>query len=208
MPNAKFCASCGAPVSALPSQVAPVAPTKRKPWFWVIAVVMIILAFFGGASIAPERVVTFTATATVPSVATVTKTLVTTALAEPQRVKIGQTFILVDRDVPFEVTFTDFRYADKMGYSTPDKGYKFAILYITVKNPGTKEVSVWSYGSWTAKVDKGYVYSPKDRDLPYSFRPQEIKTGYVYFEILQDTRVIEIRCSRQVTVSADIILEP
>jgi len=208
LPNAKFCASCGTPVSLLPTQPASVAVTKRRPWFSIIAVIMIVLAFLGGASIAPERVVTTTTTATVPSLATITKTFVSTAIAGPLQVKVGQTFTFIYRDVPFEVTFTELRYADKIGWSTADKGYKFAILYVAVKNPGIKESSIY-FGGWTLKVDKGYVYEPKSTwNLPSSLRPGETNTGYLYFEIPQDTMAVEIRCSRRVEMVADIILVP
>jgi len=206
--NAKFCVLCGTSMSAPPAQGISALSTKKTPKVWIVAIVVIILAFLGGASIAPERIVTVTTTTTLPSVATVTKTLVTTAVATPQQVKLGQTFVYVYENVPFEVTFTEFRYADKVGFITADKGYKFAVLYVMVKNSGTKESRIY-FGEWTSKVDKGYTYKPESTwNLPSSLRPEETKTGYVYFQILQDATVVEIRCSRSVYVSADIILTP
>jgi len=206
VPNAKFCALCGAPVPPISTRVVSSTPTKRKRWFPIIAVVMIIFAFLGGASIAPERIVTVTTTTTLPSMATVTKILVTTAVAAPQQVKVGQAFTYMYENVPFEVTFTEFRYADKVGYSTADKGYKFAVLNVMVKNSGAKESRIY-FGEWTLNVDKGYTYKPESTwNLPSSLRPEETKTGYVYFQILQDATAVEIRCSRNVYVSADVIL--
>lgn len=43
-------------------------------------------------------------------------------------------------------------------------------------------------------VDKGYVYDKKSCNLTYtSLRPEETKTGYVMFEILETTIPLEIR---------------
>lgn len=211
MPNAKFCAVCGASVSALPSQVAPAVPTKRRPWFWVIAIVMIILAFLTGTAIVPERVVTTTRTSVLTSyitrVVTSGPTAVTTGV---QRVKIGQTLTVLGEDnVPVEITFTKVRYSDMIGLYTADKGYKFAILDVTVKNVGTKETRVFSWiDDWTVTVDRGYVYKAKSASyLPESVRPEEVKTGYVFFEILQDTTAVEIRCVKILYVKLDVIVE-
>jgi hypothetical protein len=166
------------------------------------------MAFLGGTSMARDRIVTVTTTTTLPSVATVTKTFVTTAVVAPQQVKVGQAFVFVYENAPFEVTFTEFRYSDKVGLSTADKGYKFAILYVTVKNAGTQESRIY-FGEWALKVDKGYTYKPQYTFyLPSSLRPEETKTGYVHFQILQDSTVVEIRCSRNVYVSADLVLTP
>ena len=212
MPNAEFCASCGAPVSALPSQGAPAAPTKRRSWFWVIAVVMMILAFMSGASIAPER--GFTVTTTYVSTSTFTKlvtTAPTVATSSVQRVKIGQTFTVLGKDkVPCEVTFTKVRYDTKVSWNTADKNYKFVIVEVAVKNLGNTETTVFgsvlgSYG-WTVKVDKGYVYKVEGDTLPGYLRPEEIKTGYVYFEILQDTAATEMQ-ARLTYPSFDLIVE-
>jgi len=212
VPNAKFCASCGTPTSAWPAQAVPATPTKRKPWFWVATIVIVILAFLGGASISPERVITTTNTYVSTYVITRTVTsgpiAVTTGIL---RVKIGQTFATIGRDqTPVEVTFTKVWYADKAGYSTADKGYKFVAIDIALKNVGVKETSgVFSSldSSWTAKVDRGYLYNAKSTwYLPGSVRPEEIKTGYVYFEILQDTTAIEIR-TRLLYANVDLIIE-
>jgi len=43
LPNTRVCTLYGA-VSALLAQAVPVAPTKRKRWFWVIAVPLVIVA--------------------------------------------------------------------------------------------------------------------------------------------------------------------
>ena len=211
LPNAKFCATCGAPVSALPVQVAPTAPAKRRPWFSIIAVVMIVLAFLGGASIAPERIVTTTTTyesrVTVTRTIAVSPTAITTGV---QRIGIGQTLNLLGRDnVPVEVTFTKVRYDMKVGWDTADKGYKFVIVDVTVKNVGNKETAVFSFlGSygWTVKVDKGYVYKAESDTLPSSLRAEDVKPGYVYFEILQDTTAIEMYAKLSYP-SIDLIVE-
>jgi hypothetical protein len=212
VPNTKFCASCGTYISAIPTQIARVEPTKKKPWFAVIAVVMIIFAFLGGASIAPTRVVT--TTSTYVSTLVVTK-MVTTGLtgvtSGVQRLKVGQTITVLTLDkVPVEITFKRLWYADKVGYSTADKGYKFAVLDVAVKNVGTKETKTFSYFStWTVTVDKGYTYDAKSAGyLPDSVRPEEVKTGYVYFEILQDTTAVEFRCVDKLYLQFDIVLEP
>lgn len=211
MPNTRFCTSCGAPVSALPAQAVPTGPTKRRPWFAVITIVLIILAFLGGASITPERVVTVTTTQV--SASTVTKTVTTgLTVVTPgvQRLKIGQTFVVLAKDkVPVEITFTRAWYTDRMGLTTADKGYKFVVLDVTVKNVGTKETSVFSmFSQWTVKVDKGYTYNQKSIwYLPLDARPEETKTGYVYFEILQDTIATEIRCIDTLYLNIDFTVE-
>jgi len=210
--NTKFCASCGAYISAIPTQIARAEPTKKKPWFAVIAVAMIIFAFLGGASIAPTRVVTTTSTyvstLVVTRIVTSGPTVVTSGA---QRLKVGQTITVITFDkVPVEITFKKLWYADKVGYNTADKGYKFAVLDVAVKNVGTKETRVFSiFSTWTVTVDKGYTYNAKSAVyLPDSVRPEEVKTGYVYFEILQDTTAVEFRCVDKLYLQFDIVLEP
>lgn len=211
VPNARFCPSCGTYVHVIPTQIARVESTKKKPWFAVIAVVMIVIAFLGGASIAPTRVVTTTntyvSTLVVTKIVTTGLTGFTTGII---RVKIGQTFTALASDnVPVEITFTKAWYTDKAGYDTAGKGYKFAVLDITVKNVGTKETTVLSiFDVWTVKVDRGYTYAAKSIVyLPRNVRPEEIKTGYVYFEILQDTTAIEIQCTNTLYLNLDFVVE-
>jgi len=106
LPNAKFCASCGASTSLLPTQPAPLKVTKRKPWFSIIAVVMIILAFLGGASIAPERVVTVTntyvSTSVITRIVTTERTLVTVGVTrlkvKPGEIQTGYALFEIPQD--------------------------------------------------------------------------------------------------------------
>jgi hypothetical protein len=197
IPNAKFCPTCGSTVSVLQVQATPAEPKALSRWVWVGVIAMIILAFLAGTAIVPERVVTTTRTSVLTSyitrVVTSGPTAVTTGV---QRIKIGQTFSFLTSDkVPVEITFTSLRYADKAGFSTADKGYKLAVLDVTVKNVGTKETRPFSsFDKWIVIVDKGYTYDAKASVyLPDSVRPEEVKTGYTYFEILETTTPIEIR---------------
>ncbi len=179
--------------------------------FVAVAVVMIGIAFLSGASLARTRIVTVTTTQA--STFTLTKLVTTGATAVTTgvpRVKIGQPFSFLGSDkIPVEITFTRLWYADKVGSATADKGYKFAVLDVTVKNVGTKETTPFDYNTkWTVTVDKGYTYDSKTTGyLPYSVRPEEVKTGYVYFEILQDTAAIEIRHISYLWSSIYFILE-
>lgn len=212
MPNAKFCPTCGSTVSVLQVQATPAEPKALSRWVWIGVIAMIILAFLTGTAIVPERVVTTTRTSVTTSIVTrIVTTGPTVATTGIQRVKIGQTITVLGSDkVPVEITFTKLWYADKAGYSTADKGYKFAVLDVTVKNVGTKETKVFSFfNKWTVTVDKGYTYDAKSTGyLPESVRPEDVKTGYVYFEILQDTTAVEFRCIENLYAKLDIILEP
>jgi hypothetical protein len=173
--------------------------------------ILIILAFLGGTSIGPPRLVTVTTTYVSTETRTLTLSL-TQVTVGVQRVKIGQTLRLQIDDVPIEVTFTKVWYTDKIGYNTAEKGYKFAVVDVAVKNVGVKEATVFSIiDSWIVKVDKGYVYKAKVTldlpNLPGNVRPEETKTGYVCFEILQDTRPVEVQRTRLFAANPDIVLE-
>jgi len=111
-------------------------------------------------------------------------------ISKPTQLEFGKPVVVDD----VSITFNSVRFADKVGTSTADNGYKFAIIDITAKNVGF-EKKYFPFDSWDMeiKVDKGYKYeyhySSKE---PSSMKPEDIETGYIVFEILDDTYPIEL----------------
>ncbi|MDP1693979.1 MAG: DUF4352 domain-containing protein, partial [Candidatus Woesearchaeota archaeon] len=107
--------------------------------------------------------------------------------------------IIVD-DV--SITFDSVRFGDKVTIIyegktisvTADKGYKFVVIDITSRNVGSEEEYFPFYTfDMEIKVDKGYRYKHHfSSEPPSSMRPEDVETGYVVFEILEDTYPIEL----------------
>jgi len=110
-------------------------------------------------------------------------------------IRLGQPFTLKSGydDIPVEITFTSAWFAMKHDYYKADAGYKLLVLTIQVKNVGMKETKTHCIGKLELIVDKGYLYREKHCNLTCrSLRPEEVKTGYVLFEILATTNPTEI----------------
>jgi hypothetical protein len=109
-------------------------------------------------------------------------------------VSIGQPFILKlgTDDVPVRIVFDSAWFTTTHEYWEAESGYKLLVIRLTVQNIGTREVDTFRIlDKWEVRVDKGYVYDSKSQ--PYLVvRPEEKKTGYVIFEILQNTNPVEI----------------
>jgi len=109
---------------------------------------------------------------------------------KPTKLEFQEPIIVDD----ISITFDSVRFADKIGSSTADSGYKFVIIDITSRNVGS-EKKYFPFDSYDMeiKVDKGYRYeyhySSKE---PSSMRPEDVETGYIVFEILEDTYPTEL----------------
>jgi len=185
---------------------------KEKILFGAAAAVMIVLAFLVGVSVAPEHRVTVTSTVTLARTVTPGPPVIT---VKGQRVKINETFTVHcglsgEAKIPVQVTFLGVRYADKVEIYKADKGYKLLVVEVSIRNVGFKEARVFdrtSLRQWTVSVDKGYTYESKNLfDLPEKVRPEEVKTGYVVFEILADTKAVEVY-ARVYWADVDVILQ-
>jgi hypothetical protein len=129
----------------------------------------------------------------------------TTALKvqEGGTVSIGQPFFLKfgTDDVPVKVVFDSAWLTRTHESYEAEMGYKLLVIQLTVQNIGTKEVDTFSFlDKWEVTVDKGYVYEAKSQ--PYlDVRPEEKKTAYVIFEILEQTNPMEVSYRRFLSTS-------
>jgi hypothetical protein len=109
-------------------------------------------------------------------------------------VSIGQPFILKfgTDEVPVRIVFDSAWLTTTHEYWEAESGYKLLVIRLTVQNIGTREVDTFHIlDKWEVRVDKGYVYDSKSQ--PYLVvRPEEKKTGYVIFEILEHTNPVEV----------------
>ena len=134
----------------------------------------------------------------------------TTALKvqEGGTVTIDQPFVLKfgTDDVPVKVVFDSAWFTTTHEDYEAESGYKLLVIQLTVQNIGTKEVDTFSFlDEWEVTVDKGYVYEAESK--PYlDVRPEEKKTGYVIFEILEQTNPVEVSYQRFLSTSVAVTL--
>lgn len=129
-------------------------------------------------------------------------------LQEGGTVSIGQPFIMKfgTDEVPVRVVFDAAWFTTTHEYSEAESGYKFVVIQLKAQNIGNKEVDTFGpLDKWEVTVDKGYLYQAKSS--PYlDVRPEETKTGYVTFEILEQTYPTEVRYRQFLSSSPSIRL--
>lgn len=178
----------------------------------VAAIIAIVLSYLAGSSVAPPREVTVTATVTLTRTVTPGPPVIT---VKGQRVKLNETFTVLcgvsgESKIAVQVTFIRAWYTETFRVWKADKGYKFLVVDVSIRNVGFKET--YAFGDpaldpWTVRVDKGYTYkSTFVTSFPGKVRPEEIKTGYIVFEILADTRAVEV-FGRIMYADLDVVLE-
>lgn len=113
---------------------------------------------------------------------------------EPTKLELRKSATIDD----VSVTFDSVSFVNKIDYTEADKGYKLVVITVTAKNLGLEEKQFpFLWGKKELKVDKGYKYEDhyKSKEPP-SMRPEETKTGYLVFEILNDTYPTELYLER------------
>ena len=186
--DAIFCPTCGASVAApiptplsIPSPPIKVSHIKRNI---VIVVMLVLLVGIAAAALST------------PGPETGTQTTTTPLLQQGNIIRMGQPFILKEgtEKIPVEITFISAWFTTTHEHWEAEKGYKFLVLEIQAKNLGMKKTDCFSTMRWEVTVDKGYIYERKFCNLfMASIRPEETKTGYVFFEILATTTPLEVR---------------
>jgi uncharacterized membrane protein len=131
-------------------------------------------------------------------------------------VTIGQTIIVKfgENEVPVRFIFNSASFNGTIGefHATPDSGYKFLVLDVSLRNVGNREVQTYMVGDkWEVTVDKGYVYQEFSsfgtvQTPSFTLRPEEEKVGYIVFEILKDTTPLEVRYYKPSSNSPSMIL--
>jgi hypothetical protein len=198
--NWEFCSHCGTSITAplpIPTAVRIQAPKEShaaRNILIVVAFVLMVLVL--AAALSTPRQLTTPGMPSVPQ------------LQEGGRVAIGQPFILrfgTDK-VPVKVVFDSAKFTQSHEYLKADSGYTFLVLQLTLQNMGTKEVSTFSWlDNWEITVDKGYQYQARSKPS-LNVRPEEKKTDYVVFEILQDTNPVEVKFYPFLSRTPDVIL--
>ena len=143
----------------------------------------------------------------------------TTTSSEVQEggtVTIGQAIIVKfgENEVPVRFIFNSASFNGTIGefHATPDSGYRFLVLDVSVRNVGNGEVQTYMVGDkWEVTVDKGYVYQEffsfgTVQTPSFTLRPEEEKVGYIVFEILKDATPLEVRYYKPSGNSPSIIL--
>jgi len=96
--------------------------------------------------------------------------------------------------IPVEIVFVSVWFTLTHEYYKAVEGNKFLVLMIQAKNIGTEETECFSTARWEVTVDKGQVYPERSCNLSATMvRPEETKTGYVFFEISTTTSPSEVR---------------
>ena len=119
------------------------------------------------------------------------------SVIETVRINLGQEIQQDD----LILVFTDMRIGyeeirEPLIYDEPDPNYKYVIINLTIKNNGIKETRSPTMYNEMLLVDKGYLYEPYKKwefltsgeEFERLFlRPEEQKTTYAVFEILDNT---------------------
>ena len=139
-------------------------------------------------------------------------TMTSSEVQEGGTVTVGQAIIVKfgESAVPVRFVFNSASFNTTVGpyHSKPDRGYKFLVLEVSVKNVGDREVQTYIMGDkWEVTVDKGYVYGEVPfisfvvQNTAFTLRPEEEKNGYGVFEILNDTTPVEVNYYKPVAQS-------
>jgi hypothetical protein len=195
----KFCMHCGTSVTTplptqLPSSQQSIKPSHTIRNILVAVGLVFIIGIFAIALSVPR-----------PPAALVAPT--TSQMQEGGTVTMGQQFILrFGTDSVPKVVFDSAWFTSTHKYHKAGSGYKLLVLQLTAQNIGNKEVNAFSWlDKWEVTVDKGYVYEPKTKPS-LDIRPEEKKTEYAVFEILQDTIPIEVKYHKLLSLSPNVIL--
>jgi len=206
-PNSTFCTYCGSqlvtpvpthrPMPSLPTKVSHV---RRNVAVIGVTVIIILMVAILVASISSG-----------PS-----GTTTSSEVQEGGTVTIGQAIIVKfgENEVPVRFIFNSASFNGTIGefHATPDSGYRFLVLDVSVRNVGNGEVQTYMVGDkWEVTVDKGYVYQEffsfgTVQTPSFTLRPEEEKVGYIVFEILKDATPLEVRYYKPSGNSPSIIL--
>lgn len=211
-PSSTFCMHCGSPVAAPvprppPSKPAKVSHLKRNlVVMGIIILVLVVIA--AGSSLGPSGTTSTTTTSTVQEGGTVT-------IGQPIIVNFESS--LTQNEVPVTFIFNSASFNTTVGeyHSKADSGYKFLVVQVSVKNVGDSEVENYVVGDkWEVTVDKGYTYGLWSGESLFSvvqspwttLQPQDQTTGYIVFEILNDTTPLQVIYYKQPDSSPTIVL--
>ncbi len=210
--NAKYCMHCSTTTSApLPSKPITTSEPKKESHIKrniliVVTLILVIGAFTAASSPSEDEKSTentsstFEATPqTTPTSPEIPQATRLPLLELDRRVHVGESYIIEGaEEIPVIITFNSVYYTGKKDWHRADEGYKFLVLDMQLKNVGMEETKCLPhYGyDWEVTVDKGYIYDDEAVTIEYlSLRPEDVKTGYVIFEILKTTNPLEINCN-------------
>lgn len=164
-------------------------------------IILVLVVIGAGSSLGPSGTTSTTTTSTVQEGGTVT-------IGQPIIVNFESS--LTENEVPVAFVFTSASFNTTVGayQSKPDSGYKFLVLQLSVKNVGDSQVEDYVVGDkWEITVDKGYTYGVWS-DLvgvvqtPWTtLQPEDQTTGYIVFEILNDTTPLQVNYYKPVAQS-------
>lgn len=178
-PNAKFCPKCGAKNKR---------PFFKKPWFWVLAAVIVLIAAFSGGKNSD------TPSTQQPS-GTQGSTQSGTKATEPANVqtvyKVGDTLHDGNLDIVY-VASGD--YEEENQFMQPGEGKKYIFLKFAFVNTSDKQDDTISSYSFKCYAD-GYAadaYYGGDDDISATLSAGRMTEGSVYFQVPTDAQEIEV----------------
>lgn len=193
----QFCPECGVNVNGSVAPVKQKKPITKKWWFWVIIVVVVILfiSIIGGGNDSTDTSVN-SGDAVVEQSDGVTTTekvaeTTTTVSAGSSDGKYYAGDVLNCGDV--SITFVSAeKWTGYNQYLPPENGNIIIRLSFDVVNNGTSDfaISYFDFNGYADNQSAEQYYT--DNDLSATLSAGRNTSGYIYFEVPEDTKVLEV----------------